>query len=55
MAHAVLIIDDEATLAKNMKAYLERQGFDADIAGSAEDGIARRPDRAEAASRPHAQ
>ena len=41
MAHAVLIIDDEATLAKNMKAYLERQGFDADIAGSAEDGLAR--------------
>ena len=41
MAHAVLIIDDEATLAKNMKAYLERQGFDAEIARSAEDGIAK--------------
>jgi DNA-binding NtrC family response regulator len=41
MAHAVLIIEDEATLAKNMKAYLERQGFEAAITPSAEDGIAK--------------
>jgi len=36
MAHAVLIIEDEATLAKNMKAYLERNGFETAAVGSAE-------------------
>ena len=40
MAHAVLIIEDEATLAKNIKAYLERQGYEAAIASTAEEGLA---------------
>ena len=40
MAHAVLIIEDEATLAKNLKTYLERQGFEAAVVGNAEDGLA---------------
>ena len=45
---AVLIIDDEATLARNVAAYLERLGWVTQVAGSAEDGLARyaefRPD-----------
>jgi len=41
MAHAVLIIEDEATLAKNMKAYLERHEFEAAVASSAEEGLAK--------------
>jgi two-component system response regulator AtoC len=36
----VLIIEDEATLAKNMSAYLARYGFECAIAGSAEEGMA---------------
>ena len=39
MSYATLIIDDEATLAKNMKLYLERYGYDVRIAGSAEEGL----------------
>ena len=48
MAHAVLIIEDEAVLAKNIRLYLERSGIEARTAGSAEEGIAQltefRPD-----------
>jgi two-component system, NtrC family, response regulator AtoC len=39
MSHAVLIIDDEATLARNLAAYLERNGFTARVAGSGEEGL----------------
>lgn len=45
---AVLIIDDEATLARNLATYLERLGWATRVAGSAEDGLAQysefRPD-----------
>jgi two-component system, NtrC family, response regulator AtoC len=41
MAHAVLIIEDEAILAKNMKTYLERQDFEAAVAASGEEGLAK--------------
>ena len=48
MPHAVLIIDDEATLAKNMKTYLERYGYLVAAAGTGEEGLAQmdtfRPD-----------
>ncbi|MBL8250754.1 MAG: sigma-54-dependent Fis family transcriptional regulator [Candidatus Competibacter sp.] len=40
MPKAVLIIDDEATLAKNIKLYLARHGYDAQTAASGEDGLA---------------
>lgn len=40
MANAVLIIEDEETLAKNIAAYLRRAGFDTVAAGDAESGIA---------------
>ena len=39
MTHAVLIVDDEATLARNLAAYLERNGFDVRVAGSGEEGL----------------
>ena len=39
MAHAVLIIEDEATLAANIKTYLLRSGYEAEVAGSAEEGL----------------
>ena len=39
MAYGILIIEDEATLAKNMKTYLERHGYEARIAQSAEEGF----------------
>ncbi|MBN8508780.1 MAG: sigma-54-dependent Fis family transcriptional regulator [Burkholderiales bacterium] len=39
MAHAVLIVDDELTLARNLAAYLERHGFEVRVAGSGEDGL----------------
>jgi DNA-binding NtrC family response regulator len=39
MAHAVLIVEDEATLAANIKTYLLRSGYEAEIAGSAEEGL----------------
>ena len=45
---AVLIIDDEATLARNLATYLERLGWATRVAGSAEEGLAQygefRPD-----------
>lgn len=39
MAYGVLIIEDETVLAKNIRLYLERSGFDARTAASAEDGM----------------
>ncbi len=40
MPHSVLIIDDEATLAKNIKTYLSRRGYDARAVGCGKDGLA---------------
>jgi two-component system, NtrC family, response regulator AtoC len=40
MNHAILIIEDEAVLAKNMRTYLERQGCEVRCAATAEEGIA---------------
>jgi two-component system response regulator AtoC len=40
MSGAVLIIEDEATLAKNIRTYLARAGFDAVVAETAEIGLA---------------
>ncbi len=40
MGIAILVIEDEATLAKNIRIYLERAGYDVRVAGSAEDGLA---------------
>jgi two-component system response regulator AtoC len=40
MPHAVLIIDDEATLAKNIRLYLTRHGYEARTASSGEEGLA---------------
>ena len=37
---AVLIIDDEATLARNVAVYLERLGWATQLAASAEEGLA---------------
>jgi DNA-binding NtrC family response regulator len=39
MAHAVLVIDDEVSLARNLCQYLERQGWDTQWAESAEEGL----------------
>jgi two-component system response regulator AtoC len=36
---AILVIEDEAILAKNIKAFLERNGYEARIADSAEAGL----------------
>jgi DNA-binding NtrC family response regulator len=48
MSRVILIVEDETTLARNMAAYLERHGYEAHTAGSAEEGLARldelRPD-----------
>ncbi len=48
MAHTVLIIEDEAVLAKNMQRYLQWQGYQVAIVMSGEEGLARfdavRPD-----------
>jgi len=40
MGYGVLIIEDEAILAKNIKLFLSRVGYDVKIAETAEDGIA---------------
>jgi two-component system, NtrC family, response regulator AtoC len=40
MANAVLIIEDEATLAKNVKAFLSRHGYDVRLAPDAASGEA---------------
>jgi DNA-binding NtrC family response regulator len=39
MGYGVLIIEDESVLAKNIRLYLERAGYDARAAESAEDGL----------------
>ena len=39
MSHAVLIIEDEASLARNIKDYLEVDGFEARICGDGETGL----------------
>lgn len=41
MSHAVLIVEDEATLAKNIRTYLMRNGFEAETVTSAEEGLRR--------------
>ena len=41
MSRAILIIEDEAVLAKNMCTYLERHEYDVECAASAEEGLAR--------------
>ena len=40
MSHGVLIIEDETVLAKNIRLYLERSGFEARTAENAEEGLA---------------
>jgi DNA-binding NtrC family response regulator len=40
MARAILIIEDEATLARNLAIYLERLGDEVRVAGRAEEGLA---------------
>ncbi|EHR72778.1 response regulator with CheY-like receiver, AAA-type ATPase, and DNA-binding domains [Burkholderiales bacterium JOSHI_001] len=40
MPGAILIIEDEAVLAKNMRIYLEREGYEVRCADNAEDGLA---------------
>mgnify|MGYP001236544108 CR=1 FL=1 len=39
MSHAVLVIEDEAVLAKNILIYLERHGYEVHLAESAEEGL----------------
>lgn len=39
MSHGVLVIEDEKTLSKNIKAYLERYEYEVRIAGSGEEGL----------------
>lgn len=40
MGRAILIIEDESTLARNLATYLERLGYEPRVAGSAEEGLA---------------
>jgi two-component system, NtrC family, response regulator AtoC len=40
MAKNILVIEDEAVLAKNIAIYLERSGFEVRLAASAEEGLA---------------
>ena len=39
MSHAILVIEDEAVLAKNILIYLERYGYEVRLAPSAEEGL----------------
>jgi len=39
MPHGILIIEDEATLAKNIGRYLERNDYEVRLAASCEDGL----------------
>ena len=41
---AVLVIDDEDTLARNLAVYLGRLGYEVQTAGSAEEGLAKHAD-----------
>jgi len=38
-AYCVLIVEDEATLARNIRTYLQRSGYKVELAGSAEEGL----------------
>ncbi len=38
MAHGILVIEDEATLAKNIQRYLQREGFETRVAGTLREG-----------------
>jgi two-component system, NtrC family, response regulator AtoC len=40
MSHALLVIEDEAVLGKNILIYMERHGYEVHLAESAEDGLA---------------
>ena len=40
MPAAILIVEDEVTLAKNIATYLKRSGFDTCVASSGEEGLA---------------
>jgi len=39
MSHAILVIEDEATLARNIQRYLMRHDYDTRTAGNGKDGI----------------
>lgn len=39
MSHSILIIEDEITLAKNIRIFLTRQGFDVRSTGSGGEGL----------------
>jgi len=39
MAHAILIVDDEATFSKNLATYLSRHGYEVCRVGTAEEGL----------------
>jgi two-component system, NtrC family, response regulator AtoC len=41
MAHPVLVIEDETVLAKNIRTYLQRHGYEVDIADTGEAGLAK--------------
>ena len=41
MARRILVIDDEEVLARNIKRYLDRRGFDTAIAVTGRDGLQR--------------
>ena len=40
MSHAVLVVEDETVLAKNILIYLQRHGYEVHLAQSAEEGLA---------------
>jgi DNA-binding NtrC family response regulator len=44
MTHSLLLIEDEPTLAKNIRAFLARYDFDVHVAESGEDGLERLDD-----------
>ncbi|MFO1205349.1 MAG: sigma-54 dependent transcriptional regulator [Burkholderiales bacterium] len=39
MAHGILIVEDEQTLARNLQRYLEREGFEVRAVGTVKDGL----------------
>lgn len=38
MSYGVLVVEDEATLAKNLRVYLRRHGYDVQVVGSRKEG-----------------
>jgi len=44
-AGAVLIVDDEAEIRESLQTLLELEGFEVEVAGSGEDGLAAMADR----------